>query len=47
MKINEFTIYNDLDHLLKDITRVWGVISARRSQFLRWQGQDYCRFVSD
>jgi hypothetical protein len=25
MKINEFTIYNDLDHLSKDIRRVWGV----------------------
>jgi hypothetical protein len=25
MKINEFTIYNDLDHLSKDIKRVWGV----------------------
>ena len=25
MKINEFTIYNDLDHLSKDIKRVWGL----------------------
>jgi hypothetical protein len=25
MKINEFTIYNDLDHLSKDLKRVWGV----------------------
>jgi FRG domain len=25
LKINQFTIYNDLDHLSKDIKRVWGV----------------------
>jgi hypothetical protein len=25
MKINQFTVFNDLDHLSKDIRRTWNV----------------------